>query len=262
MTRENGSALIAVFVLIAIFGAAVALIVPNALRGLGVADLGNTETRIQRLARGSDEAYRHMGQFPSDLDNAERLGFVTKRDRIDPFGGGADLGYGPPGATTVTITSRGPDRLADTNDDISEAHDARNPGRARSRNRLRLWRARFYLSDYLSAPSMTAQDRKEIRERMRWIAIKMRWTYHSPRPVQNRLRRDVRKLRAELHALLAHHKVQKVPKKATGPKGLAQSLGLPDALAVDGLANTFSTDREVGFSSDGLDLKHGTRDDF
>ena len=93
------------------------------------------------------------------------------------------------------------------------------------------------------------------------IAIAMRLLYHSPRRVQQQLRRDARRMRGQLQGLLRRHRVTRIPRRATGPSGLIRALGLPDSSAIDGFGGTLSTDR-VGFLSNGMDGRDGTRDDF
>ena len=239
--------------------------------GLSPRELGGTrrdreaesERIVAALARAADEAFRSGGDFPANLPALAASGAAASTDLVlhDPFGNGNWIDYQVVSGVSATLTARGPDRQLGTADDLVAVAASPTPARAAGRNRLRLLRAAFYNSAYMDDPGMTALERALLRGAMRdwWLA--RRATLHAAPADQPGLQAQMDAAEAVIEGIRAGYPLPPVPSAATGPGGLMQGLGLPDALAVDGHGQTLSTG-VVGLVSDGLDGLPATIDDL
>lgn len=239
--------------------------------GLAPGDLGKTrrdrlagsERIVTALAAACEETFRATGAFPANLPALAASGAAASTELVlhDPFGSGAWIDYQVVAGVSATLTGRGPDRTLGTADDLVATAASPRPARAAGRNRLRLLRAAFYNSAYMDDPGMTALERALLRAAMRDWALARRATLHATPAELPGLQAQMTGAESVIDGIRAGYLLPPVPAASTGPGGLMQGLGLPDALSADGHGQVLSTG-VVGVVSDGLDGLADTDDDL
>ncbi|MHC5063308.1 MAG: hypothetical protein ACYTG5_04975 [Planctomycetota bacterium] len=263
--KQDGFAMLALIIAVAAAGAAGLAIFGNKFsRPVEVEHLASVADRLSLTREAAQQVYQQSGSFPANLGAlAIAIGLDSAGEwRLDPFGGGSDLDYQVSGVpANLVIRSRGPDGALGTGDDRSIQLSEQIPGRARTRGHLRLLRARFFNSSLMDDPGMAPVERMALRTHMSNYAIAQRqllFAAPSDKPALIAAR-DL--AAAQIQAIRSSHGLPPIPSSSTGPGGLCEALGIPDALGTDGFGSLLLTG-EVGFISAGGDRTGGTDDDL
>ncbi len=263
--RQDGFAMLALIIAVGAASAAGLAIFGNKLRRpVQVEHLATAEARLEASIDSALQAYQQSGNFPVDLSSlAIAVGLDPAAEwRLDPFGGGTDLDYqlsGIPGS--LVIRSRGPDGSLGSSDDLQVQLSEQFPGRARSRNHLRLLRVRFYNSPLMDDPGMAPVERQALRMHMRSYAIAQRQLLFAAAADKPALIANRDSAASQIQAIRSSHGLPAIPATATGPGGLCEALGISDSLGIDGFGSLLITG-DVGFLSVGGDRSGGTDDDL
>ena len=260
MKNQDGIVMISLLVFLAMVSLAAAIEFPGLLEERDRKRQGEGEQRVQELARGAESTFRLTRKYPADLDALVLGGNYTWRDRKDPFAPSLDLVYQNRG-DELELRSRGVDGRSSSADDVVERRSNRVPARALTRNRLRLLRARAYVSAYLSPSSLTAAERDEVRARLRTRSLLMRRRVYGTDADAQVLDKLIQDEEKELRKILKKHRKGKVYNQATGRKGLLSYLGLSDDQGVDGYGRDLLAD-DFGFHCAGRDGRRNSKDDF
>ncbi len=259
--REGGFALLFLMVALAATGGVVALMLGKgtALR----AELaGVAEQRLALVRVNAAAAFEQNGAFPAGLT---ALATATGLDaagtwRIDPYGMGQDLRWTTAGTPVVlTVRSVGPDGLNATADDLLFALDSQVMGRDRTRERLRIIRAKLLRSAYRDAGSMSAGDRANLRTWQRQYVAARRSYLHASTAQRTALDAQMTTLETNITNLCAAHGCPPLPATVGA---IMAGIGLPPTMAVDGFGRNMLRNLAVGVVSAGGDGTGGTVDDM
>lgn len=261
--EEAGFALLVMFGVMAVASTALLLAVQRFQPPMARqrADADRSMATVLRTAR---ESCRASGAFPANLTAvaAAGNGLVTGPYRVDPFGAGGDLVYRVT-RSTLTVRSRGPDRVSGNSDDITITAPIEPLARGRTRARLRLLRAVFLASTYRSTPAMLlGTDRATLLAAARDLARAKRSYLTADTATRAALTTAMASAAASIAAITSSYGLGALPTAVTGSGGLMQRLGLPDGKAVDGLGRAFRIDAGLGIVAIGADGRRGTNDDM
>ncbi len=242
------------------------------------------ERRVAAIAMDARDAWQRDGTLPADLGAVADTCITDPygRWRFDPFGRGGDLTYRIiSNPTRVTVTSCGPDGIAGTADDISFTADFESGARQITRGRACALRALYSRSRYCDDKRMKGEDRDRLREAIRSYGAAQRRTRYEEDDDQGEedddddhggkqkkdKKKHGRKHESErdeaenaIDSLRHNYGLPDLPKRATGPGGLCERLGVPDSRGIDGFGNPFDV-VSAGFRSRGADGEGGNSDD-
>lgn len=281
-SRDGGMVLLALLLVIAGIGMVAIGAAESATAELLGARRSVAERRVAAIAMDARDAWQRDGALPADL-GALADACITDpygRWRFDPFGRGGDLAYRiTSNPTRVTVTSRGPDAIAGTADDISFSADLEPGARQLTRGRACALRALYATSRYCDDERMKGADRVRLREAIRsYGAAQRRTRYeedeeedddddHEGKQKKSKKNKKGGKHESDrddaedtIDSLRKDYDLPELPQRATGPGGLCERLGVPDSRGIDGFGNPFDV-VPAGFRSRGADGKGGTSDD-
>ncbi|MFY9344417.1 MAG: hypothetical protein WAT39_18130 [Planctomycetota bacterium] len=224
-----------------------------------------TDTNVETVQAAVRLGFRRNGVFPADLAAVSAAGGLELQGtwRIDPFGGGQDLGY-TTGATAATVRGRGSDGVLNTGDDATFTVAAEPQVRMRQRLRLRLIRAVHLLRlltldtanglPNLSRAAMRTATRDWARCRRQWLTA----TAAERATLTTLMNGAV----TTVTGAIGPAGVAAVPTSATGAGGYMEWLVLPDARGVDGIGQLLRVVVPMGATAIGRDGTGGTDDDM
>lgn len=258
---EQGFALLILLALMGVAGVGLLVVVERFVPPL--ADVSTRVTASLDRARATTrDAFVASGAFPADL--AALVAADTHGDddwTADPWQPASSLDYAVTGPG-VRLRSRGPDLTLATTDDVVAVVAAEPLLRLRQRGRLRLLRAVFAASTYCTAPSMSPTSRATMRAALRDYAMARRTWLGADAATRTTLQTRLDDARTTVAALRTANACDPLPTFVVGPGGLMGQLGMPDAIAVDGVGATLLRDATVGVIAAGRDATGGTDDDM
>lgn len=256
--RERGFALLFMMILIGAAGG-VFLLAVESFVSVGADRAGRAAVALAELRRAAHDICLRTGTAPASVAATVTAAGLRPEVQVDPYGWNADFGWAST-ATAITIRSRGEDRVLGNADDLVVTVPLQEPGRASTRNRLRLLRAQLLRSPYRLHAGMTATDRDNLRSWTRQYAqAGRRWIYEPAN--QAALTASMTTLEAQITGVCAAHGCTPLPASVTGVGGIMTGIGNADTQAFDGFLRGLQRDAAVGLRSSGADGAPGSPGD-
>ncbi|MEZ5988454.1 MAG: hypothetical protein R3F30_04910 [Planctomycetota bacterium] len=255
--RQEGVVLISLLVFLLLMSLGAALELPGVVEERNRALEGSSETRLAAASVAAEDHRIAGGSFPTDLDALGGGANLPPRWRLDPFEPAEDMDLVDAG-DRLELRHRGEDLVLATADDRVEVRSDRVSGRARTRNRLRLYRAVMFTSDRFQAKTMSAAEQAELRALWDELWPAMRRRVYEAAADRAATEARIAAIRARIAEIQKGHKVKNVPGNA---RGLLAILKLPVQGDLDGFGRRLEVD-DLGFYSAGRDGVGGTDDDF
>ncbi len=261
---ECGSAYLLLMVLVGAFSGLFAIAL-GTLVPPQAAHRGSAEQRLAWLRTAAADDYLRNGAFAANLPAfAARIAPPPSGSwRLDPYGAAVDFRWRASGQPrTLRVDCRGSDGRLDTADDLTFSLSEQQLGRDRSRDHLRVLRARIvaWQAGAGSTP-MSGTDLAALRASSRSY-VQARRAYATATTAERvALTATMNSSLATIRGLRSHHGIA-LPTRVTGGSGLMTAIGWPDSAAVDGWRRTLQWNEAVGVVSVGGDNRRGTDDDF
>lgn len=261
---QAGAAYLLLMLLLGSLGGALALavggIVPPQAQHRGAA-----EARLADLRACAVEDFAQRGAFPQNLTTLGQHAWLPGNGawRLDPYAALTDFRYTATGRPrTLRVVSRGVDGRLGNADDLQFALSEQLPGRARSRNHLRMLRAQIVAWQVAAAGGgMSPTDHAALVAAARDYAEALRAVLGTGGATRTALQARLATALATIRSVRSSYGIA-LPTRVTGGSGLMTRLGLPDSAAVDGWNRTLLWNEAVGVVSRGGDNRGGTDDDF
>lgn len=263
-SRQAGAAYLLLLVLMAAFTGLFAVALDH-LVPAAAAHRAAAEGRVADLRLRAAADYARNGAFAANLTTlATRSNSPTTGTwRLDPYGSAADLRWQVTGRPRVLrVDSRGRDGRLGTADDVTFQLSEQSLGRARSRDHLRILRARIVAWQATGgSAAMSPAEVAALRAASRSYARARRDYAAADSGGRAALTAQMASDLAVIRALRTTYGIA-FPTRVTGASGLMRAVGLADATAIDGWGRVLLWNEAIGVVSRGGDNRGGTDDDF
>ncbi|MBK8096329.1 MAG: hypothetical protein IPK26_04435 [Planctomycetes bacterium] len=256
--NERGFALLFMMILIGAAGGVFLLAVESFVT-VGADRAGRAAASLADLRRAAHDIHVRTGTAPTSAAATVTAAGLAADRQIDPYGWNADFGW-TNSASAITIRSRGEDRVLGNADDLVATVLLQEPGRASTRNRLRLLRAQLLRSPYRLAAGMSVADEANLRTWTRdYAQACRRWIYEPAN--QAALAATMAARQTQITNLCTAGGCPPLPASVTGVGGIMTGIGNVDARAFDGFQRGLGRDAAVGLRSLGADGATGSPGD-